>query len=261
MPRRGFLLLTASAVCSSLAAPSLGAPVADEALVDMVVVQVEGTVVTFSELAAETRLAILRQSGPDAARRAVPTPALFAAVLRNIVQRELLLQEVRRLQLREVSEVDTKSSLEALEAPFVSRGDFQRFLERAGFVEEGEDRGQEPPPGLIAILRAELEVERFLDVRVRRSLVIREADVLACFEANRAHFGDQPFSQAQAAVKNRIREQREREAVRELLAQLEERANVRYAPGLELPKNVEADRDELGFRCPTAGRGRGAVGR
>ena len=64
-------------------------------VVDMVVASVDKRIVTLSELLAETRLVLLRQSGPTRARAASIDRELLSAVLRNILARNLLLSEAR----------------------------------------------------------------------------------------------------------------------------------------------------------------------
>lgn len=255
------LLASLSAVPDHAAAQGAAAGAPDEArLVDMVVAQVDTTVITWSELLAETRLVMLRSRGPEFARSGAITEPLLQAVLRSIVSRELLLSEARRLHLRDVAEADVQGVLGEIGALFETPGDHQRFLERIGFSTPVRRPSAAPdpqvaPPGLVAVLRAELQVARFIQLRIRPGIVLREADVQRCYELNRHLLGDEPLAGVRPLIERALRQARSDAALAALVAQLERRTTVRYSAGFELPPmgrpEEAAPRDALELRCPS----------
>lgn len=232
----------------AVAAPGEGA--SEPHLVDMVVARVDTTVITLSELVRETRLVLLQTGGPEVARAAQLSDGLLASVLRNMVSRELLLGEVRRLKLRDVPELEVRRAIEHLREAFASPADYERFLERAHFLEPGagEARALGAPAGLVEIILAELQVERFLDVRVRRNVVVRDAEISRCFEANRASFGGRTLDEVRGVISARLMEQHQERALRALIAQLERRANVRFTAGFDAA--APGPEPRVGLDCP-----------
>src|SRR5213075_1232862 len=90
-------------------------------------------------------------------------------------------------------------------------------------------------------------LERFLDVRVRRNIVVRDAETLACYDANRAYFEGRQFEAVKAQIVLRLKEIETERAIESLVASLEKRASVRYTPGFEPPPR---EPEEGGFFCP-----------
>lgn len=218
----------------------------------MVVAQVDSTVITFSELLSETRLVLLRTGGPELARAQNLDQKLLNAVLRSIVVRELVLGEVRRLKLRDVPDSEVKAAIEQLRRRFVTPADFERFLEKSGFSEPGTEkmRELEAPASLVATVTADLSLERFLEVRVRRNLVARDSELIACYEANHDYFEGKPFALVKDELKQKLEEEQRDRAIENMVAGLERRAMVRYTPGFEPPPREPAE--EAGFHCPEA---------
>lgn len=225
-------------------------------LVDMMVAQVDTTVITLSELLAEARLVLLRTRGPEIARTAPITEDFLHAVLRSMLNRELLLGEARRLQLREVAEAEVDAGIEELRSRFSSSADYVRFLERIGFGPPRSAAGHTSrgaPPGLVAIVRAELLVTRFINLRIRPAVVVRDSEVLRCYELNRAILGGEPLTAVRPVIEQNLRERRQDAALRELLGQLEKRASLRLAASFDLhgqPMPAEAEPGSLAIRCP-----------
>ncbi len=209
-------------------------------LVDQVVAEVDSAVITYSELISQTRLLLLRSGGPRLATADTLSKNLVLAVLRSMVHRELLLGEMRRLQLSGAAQEDVERVVSSIRRCFATDGDFLRFLQRAGFEEAGSEAGG-APESLLAILRAELQVERFLDIRVRLAAIVSEAELYPCFQANERRFAGRSFADVKDELRNILQKQREQEALRTVVEQLSERAQIRYAkdfaPG-PLPKEA-----------------------
>lgn len=203
--------------------------------VDMVVAQVDGDVITLSELMGEARLALLKSRGPEVARTAALTAELLSAVLRQMVMRALILGDAKRLQLREVPEEKVLERLEAIKARFETPGDYTRFLERAGLASaKGSDTAgrtlASAPPALVAILRSELMAERFVALRTGTAPV-RDADVERCWEVNREILGNRPLSAVRPLIEQAIRDAQVESALVDLVTQLEKKATLRYHGG------------------------------
>ncbi len=216
----------------------------EERLVDMVVAQVDSTVITFSELMAETRLVLLRTRGLELARSGVISRPLMLAVLRSIVQRELILGEVRRLNLQ-VPEDEVERALAAVRRKFPTPEDYQRFMDLTGF----RDPVTGLTPLLSAVLRSELQADRYLDLRVRLNGVMPESDLVRCYEANEKKFFGRTFAEMKPRIQAVLREHREQKALAELIDQLIARAKIRYSPGFD-PGPPEADGGSVAFTCP-----------
>ncbi len=219
--------------------------------VDHVAAEVGPAVITRSELESEARLALLRGRGADVARTAALSEALLTSVLRAMVQRELLLAEARRLQVREASQDEVRARVTALVALFESEADALRFFERIGFSLAPPGEGERTsPPGLVDLLRAQVQLERFVELRVRPSVVVRSADVEACFAAQREHFTGMGIDEARPTIEAAIREAASDRALAALLVQLARRTTVRVARGLELGPIAAPPSTALGLVCP-----------
>lgn len=226
--------------------PLLLGLLASPVLVDMVVASVDGRPITFSELVAETKLVLLRTRGVEIAEKAALTQPLLNAVLMSIVHRELLLAEVRRLQLREVPEAEVERAFkERFEARFSRPAQLYPFLERAGFPAEA---GRSVPPLVAAIVRGDLEAERFLDVRIRLGLKLDPAKVEECYRANLSVFKGRAFEEVEGRIRERLLAELEEAGLRQLLRQLKARATLTFAPGYE-PPPPELGPSPVGFRC------------
>lgn len=218
--------------------------------VDHVVAEVGPAVITRSELEAEARLALLRARGPDVARTAGLSEALLVSVLRGMVQRELLLAEARRLQIREASQDEVRVRARSLLAAFESEADALRFFERVGFSLPAVEADERTPPGLLDLLRAEVQLERFVELRVRPTSVVRTADVVACYQADPGQFGGRALDEVRADIEAAIRETAGDRALAGLLVQLARRTPVRVARGLELGAIAASPRSAQGIVCP-----------
>ncbi|MEM7677380.1 MAG: hypothetical protein AAF449_15380 [Myxococcota bacterium] len=223
-------------------------------LVDLVVADVDGAVITYSELLAEANLVLLKTRGIRVARSAQLNRALLRAILSSMVHRELLLAEIRRLQLRLVENAEVERRLQRLKARFKDSGTWRRFLVESGFI--GVDSPTETFPASIrARERAEAQVDQFLKVRVRLNVVITEADVARCFAARQAVFGPKAtLSMVAPRIRAQLRHQREAFGLLDLVAQLTDRAHIRYEPDFEPPPLSLAPAPQKapgsGFTCP-----------
>ena len=219
-------------------------PPPEERLVDMVVAQVDSNVITLSELMAEARLILLRTRGLDLARSGVISDELLRSMLRSIVHRELILGEVRRLNLQ-VPDEEVERAIAAVRRKFPTPEDYQRFTDATGFRDPITGR----TPLLAAVLRSELQAERYLNLRVRLNVVIPDSDLMRCYEVNESKFFGRSFAEMKPRIQLVLREQREHKALLDLIAQLEGRAKIRYSPGFD-PGPAEPAPASVAFQCP-----------
>ncbi len=250
----GIFFATATVAAAVVAAPgTASSTTAEFRLVDMVVADVDGAVITYSELLAEANLLLLKTRGPRVARAARLGRRLLSAVLLSMVHRELLLAEVRRLQLRPVDGGEVDRRLVRLRRRFDDEDGWQRFLVEAGFREPG-DPSLGVPPVLRARLRTEAQVDRFLEVRVRLNVIVSERDIARCYEARRTSFGSAGLDVVAPRIREQLRQQREAEALADLLDQLIDRAEIRYDRRFEPPSNkprrTRVRAPGSGFTCP-----------
>jgi len=212
----------------------------------MVVAQVNDAVITLSELVAQTGLVLLRSRGPRVATEAALTRDLLASVLDAAVNEVLLFQEVRRLQLSDVSDVRMNRAYARDRRELRRRGMSMDFARTYGFEPLSEEA---PPPLWAALLRRQLAVEAFLMARSRLEIRPSATLVLRCYELNPEVFGGRAFSDAEPEIRARIREQIEARTAAELVDDLRRRASIRITAGFELSSR-EPLPDEASFTCP-----------
>ncbi len=238
----GALLLWAAAPCAS-PEPAF--------VVDQVVARVDSEVITLSELTAEARLVLLDAGNPNVAVRTALSAPLLSAVLRSMVHRALLANERRRLQLGGVPDEEVAQDVDRLARRFEARDDFRVFLIDIGLADPGaRDQPRfRAPAAIVDRLRMEREVARFVDVRIRLNVVMSEREVRACFNANPERFSKLSFEQARPQIRVRLQEQKEAQALEDLLEQLAQRAKIRVEAPYDQPL-VEQAEAEVGFDCP-----------
>jgi hypothetical protein len=221
---------------------------AEEHLIDGVVAQVDAAALTRSELWAEARIVLLRARGASAARSVELTDDLLRSVLRTMVSRELLMAEARRLKMREVPESEVQRELTRLREAFATPSDYTRFMEGLGFnMESG------PAPELVALVRSERMVERFVALRIRQGFVIKERDIERCYTQNQGRFGSVSRAEVRPVIEELIRDARTERALAVLLEQLEKRATLRFQPGFDVRGRYGQDPRAGGLRpvvCP-----------
>lgn len=216
------------------------------------VARVDRVVFTFREVLAEARLVRLRLGGPaavgslrlsseelseilraieghsDVSAEARDMGAFLAAVLAGMVQRELLMTEVRRLQLRDLPDEEVLRAYRDLFRVIPDPVQLRATLEEAGFGRS--DRVGEPPPALARVLRAERAVTQLTEFRRALRRPISEAELKACFRDRRLALGGPEFDFVRPALEKAMRLARFTRRTRELLQQLQDREDVSYAP-------------------------------
>ena len=206
-----------------LLALAAGAASAQERqLVDEVVAVVDAHSVTLSELAAETRIHLVEQQGPQMASAQLDRP-LLAASLRRLVQERVVLSEVERLKLFDLERSEVDNLLARLRARFPS---VQRYEAFQRSIELTDDE-------IGAILARELRVARYLDNRLKLSAELRES------ELEEAARGQKLSRPEREQLRGRLSQQKYLRLLAELLQELRKRADVRVLDPLDA--DVRAD--------------------
>src|SRR5438067_5552625 len=203
---RLFLLL--SLVASAAAAQ-------ERQLVDEVVAVVDAHSVTLSELAAETRIRMVEEHGPQMA--SVPLDrAVLAASLRRLVEERIVLSEVERLKLFDLDHAEVDSALARLRARFPNGSTWESLTRQ---VELTDDE-------IGAILARELRVPRYLDNRLKLAAQLRDSELEEAWKGQGAK-GDRE------ALRQRLSKEKYERLLTELLAELRRKASVRIVDPID----------------------------
>jgi len=182
-------------------------------VLDRVVAQVDGQVITLSDLRFEARVAMVERGGAALAETPLDEATLRSALELAIAQRAAG-AEADRLGSFPLEASDVETRLKRFEGRFADHSAFERFLDASG-----ADLSQ-----LRDVLGRALRAERALDARVRLRAQVSEADVRRAWEAEGSPGS---FEEARAALRDQLVRQRYEAAAREELAKLRAAAQVR----------------------------------
>jgi hypothetical protein len=174
--------------------------------------------VTRTKLVEEGRIALMSRGATSAATGTLDRAALRAA-LEWLLDQMLVADEAAKLRLDEVNREDLLAELRKFQARFATFPEYERFLERS---ELSEDE-------LLATLARMVRVQRYVQSRIGHAARVREDDVDGWLRAHGA--GDAP-SAAREAARAQLAEERATAQVRELLAELRSRADIRIIGSL-----------------------------
>ena len=184
-------------------------------LVDEVVAVVDAHSVTLSELAAETRIHLVEQQGPQMASVQLDRP-LLAASLRRLIQERVVLSEVERLKLFDLDHTEVDSALARLRARFPSTAAWEAFARQ---VELTDDE-------IAAILARELRVARYLDNRLKLAAQLRDSELEEAWKAQGSQ-GDRE------ALRQKLSKDKYERLLTAVLAELRRKARVRIVDSLD----------------------------
>ena len=184
-------------------------------LIDEVVAVVDAHSVTLSELAAETRIRLVEQQGPQMASAQLDR-ALLAASLRRLVQERVVHSEVERLKLFDLDHAEVEGAVARLRSRFPTPGAWEAFTRRLELTDEE----------IGAILARELRVARYLDNRLKLAAQLREGELEEAWKAQ-GRSGDRE------ELRQRLAKEKYERLLTELLADLRRKANVRIVDPLE----------------------------
>ncbi len=169
--------------------------------------------VTRSKLTEEARIALVSRGATAAATGPLDAAALRAA-LDWLLDQMLLADDAARLRLDEVPREEVLGELRRFKGQFASAQDYARFLEESDLSEDE----------LLATLSRMVRVERYVASRIGRAARVSDAELdrwLA--ERGVAASSGPPRDVARA----QLSEERSRAQVKELVAELRQRADVR----------------------------------
>jgi hypothetical protein len=169
--------------------------------------------VMLTRLEQEARVALVGQGAVDAAVAPLDVPALRAA-LRWLVDQLLVSDEAGRLQVDEVAREEVQGAVRRFRDRFPGEAAYRRFLEAADLSEED----------LAVLLARDLKVQRYLESRVGRGARVTDEEVARFLEAQGASLESR---EGRDAVRARLTTEKVQAGVRQLVADLRARADVR----------------------------------
>jgi hypothetical protein len=185
---------------------------ADQVL-DRVVAQVDGQVITLSDLRFEARVAMVERGGGALADAPLDEATLQSALELAIAQRAAG-AEADRLGSFPLEAPDVEARLQRFEAHFADKAAVDSFLRKAG-ADESQLRD---------VLGRAMRAERALDARVRLRAQVNEGEVRRAWEAAGSKGS---FEDARTALREQLVRTRYEAAAREELSKLRAAAQVR----------------------------------
>lgn len=186
---------------------------ASEQVLDRVVAQVDGQIITLSDLRFEGHVALVERGGAGLADAPLDEAGLRSALELAIAQRAAG-AEADRLGSFPLEAQDVEARFARFVARFPDRAAFEAFL-RASGADESQLRD---------VLGRALRAERALDARVRLRAQVSEGDVRRAWEAAGS---PGTFEEARAAIRDKLVRTRYEAAAKEELAKLRGAAQVR----------------------------------
>lgn len=198
---------------------TLSAPPGEGKVVEQIVAVVRNPAgaqprpLTLTRLTEEARVALVGQGALEAATAPLDDAALRAS-LRWLVDQLLVADEAARLQVDEVARDDVQGALRRFRERFPGEAAYRRFLQAVDLPEED----------LTVALARDLKVQRYLESRVNRVSRVSDEE-LARHLGERGAVLESPA--AREAVRARLSAERTQAQVRQLVADLRGRADVR----------------------------------
>lgn len=213
------LLLALTAAAPLAPDPAASAPAAAPAVLEEVVAVVRNPlgaparIITLTRLVEEARIVLASRGAVEAAGRPIDSQVL-RATLEWVLDQTLLSDDAGRLQVAEVPRERVAAELARFQGRFPDAAAYARFLASAELTDEE----------VSVVLARMLRVDRYLETRVGRGGAVADEDV-GRYARDR---GLSVESRAtREAVRTRLTEERVESAVRELVAELRGRADVR----------------------------------
>lgn len=202
------------------ATPAAGTPAADGGtVVEEVVAVVRNPagaaprIVTLTKLVEEARIALVSRGATEAATRPLDAEALRAA-LDWLLDQMLVADEAARLKVDEVDRAEVQAELRRFRARFASEADYAAFLASTELTEEE----------LALALARGIRVQRYVESRVGRAARVADDEVDQWLRARGVAPAAGP---AREAARGELAEARAKAQVKDLLAELRARADVR----------------------------------
>lgn len=218
--------MLAAALVAALALAADGSP--RERVVEEIVAVVRNPptasprVVTLTKLTEEARIALVSRGATAAATGPLDEEALRAA-LDWLLDQMLVSDDAARLRIGEVPREEVLAELRRFRGQFPDDAEYQRFLAASDLPEEE----------LLVTLGRMVRVQRYLESRIGRTARVDEGEVDAWLRARGAPTEPGP---TRDAARGQLVEEKARAQVKDLVAELRGRADVRVlapprAPG------------------------------
>lgn len=169
--------------------------------------------VTLTRLTEEARVALVGQGALEAASAPLDDAALRAA-LRWLVDQLLVADEAARLQVGEVPRDEVAAAVQRFRARFPGEAAYRRFLALVDLPEED----------LAVTLARDLKVQRYLESRSGRGTRVSDEELARHLAAHGAVLESEA---AREAVRARLSADKAQAQMRQLVADLRGRADVR----------------------------------
>jgi hypothetical protein len=170
-------------------------------------------IVTLTKLTEEARVALVSRGAIAAATGPLDRAALRAA-LEWLLDQMLVADEAARLRIDEVPREEVVEELRRFRARFPAAADYARFLSESELSEEE----------LLVTLARMVRVQRYVESRVGRVAQVREDEVDVWLAE---HGSPAAAGPAREAARAQLAEERARAQVKDLLAELRSRAEIR----------------------------------
>jgi len=170
-------------------------------------------VVTLTKLTEEARIALVSRGASAAATGPLDAEALRAA-LDWLLDQMLLADDAARLRVDDVPREDVLGELRRFRAQLGSPQDYARFLQESDLTEDE----------LLATLARMVRVQRYVASRVGRAARVPDDEVDRWLRERGAATAPGP---AREAARAQLADERTRTQVKELLADLRSRADIR----------------------------------
>jgi hypothetical protein len=179
-------------------------------------------IVTLTKLTEEARVALVSRGALAAATGPLDGAALRAA-LEWLLDQMLVADEAARLRIDEVPREDVLEELRRFRGRFPTAAEYARFLSANELTEEE----------LVVTLARMVRVQRYVESRVGRAARVADEEVDAWL-SERGH--PSAPGPAREAARAQLSEERARAQVKDLLADLRSRAEIRVREPFRTPR-------------------------
>jgi hypothetical protein len=224
-------------LAQALALAASGPPASDRVVEEIAAVvrnpsSAPPRVVTLTKLTEEARVALVSRGATAAATGPLDREALRAA-LEWLIDQMLVADEAARLRIGEVPREDVLDELRKFRAVFAGSAQYARFLSTSELTEEE----------LLVSLARMMQVQRYVESRVGRAARVGDDEVDRWLRdrGSRAVAG-----RVREAARAQLAEEKARAQVRDLLAELRGRAEIRIMDAYRKAVPGRGQPDEAG---------------
>jgi len=181
-------------------------------LVDRILAVVNRQPITLSDLNRYQAFLALNDGKKDWEVPPSPSPA----VLRQLIDRKLLLEEAEKFEVGVPKTADLLEAQDRLAKRFTNSGEFQNTLLRWGLDQEN----------LSHEIQDQLTVQRFVDQRITFFVIIPPIEIQKYYEDHREEYRDQQLGEAIAHITKQLTDLKAKEKLEVYLKKLREKAAI-----------------------------------